>query len=686
MSAVDLGAGSIIKLLRKESNRLERLRVGLDALDRDVRTLRKSRLTIWFCVDFHNLRQYLASRPLSGLSGGDQRLVSEEYVSALLFHALPKPLVLLPSYYDEFLSHVKTLASGGAKLSGERDLWLRSLRTRLHAELTGGNGLLAQLESQSSTSEDLAVTIEELKERVLRIVFDLDAKMNKARQAVVFLERFDHLFRSGKLVGLREVLQEPERHRLKDDKVYWRARHFFDDLRPSRELANENDARALSLLYQINRIVVEKRQICMLVSSADAMPDCVATLNDQLIPEGERIELRDLEYWLLWFNLVHEADGDDRIPSLEQIDEITKNLSGVLGDLQAHCDKLLDSFLSLKRSERGRASGELVDDLKSYLERLNNLLVEISRPILGGKWLSAELEREFVPVAGEKEFFDAMKRLLELVKQLESPGFDVRALRKELEDVLRGLESVLVAAEADAWKRFERMLGLDGAFVSGLKWDIEGMGEPYATLLRVLEKGGRETADVVAKRCLELRAEGGRGYEGHVIASKAYVIQGRLEEAIAELESIGREDQARPSVQLVKVVILKEKNELEAAEDILKDLEKSYRDPIIALNFASLFALRFQRTGDVGYLGRAITFAEAVAESGTDNMSVLSEAKVLLLKLRFLRAEQEGGELRGLSEEVRGLRRELEGMEVAEAIKEALWGLEGEISAKVIEE
>lgn len=678
----DLAGRSIVRLLRQESGRLERLRVGLDALDRDVRTLLSGRLHIWFCIDFHNLRQYLASRSLASLSTDDQRLVSEEYVCALLFHAQPKPLVLLPSYYDEFLSHVRNLASGGTRLAGERDLWLRSLRQRLSNELMGKNGLLAQIETQAANPNDLAVTVEELKSKVLKVLVDVDAKMNRARKAVIFLERFDHLFRAGKLVGLREVVEDPEKQGLKDDKVYWRARHFFDNLRSTEDKAkaNENDARALSLVYQLNKSLTERGQVCVLISSAESMSACVATLNDELSPAGERIELRDLEYWLLWFNLVHESRSGDRVPSLNQIGNISRSLSGILGDLQEQCDRLLIGF---KRSGQGQANDELLEDLKSYLQRLNDLLVEISRPILGGRWLSAELEREFVPVAGENEFLEAMNRLRELLEKLESPGFDVGVLRRELEEVLRGLEAILVAAEADAWKRFDRMLSLNVPFVAGLRWEIEEIEEPYASLLRLLEKGGRETAVVVAKRCIELRAEGKRGYEGHVVAAKAYLMQGMLEEAKGEVDLVEKGDQARPGVQLVKAVIQKEMNELDAAEAALKSLQGSYRDPLISLNLSSLFMKRFEQTGEIGCLESAIAYARGVLDDSTDNASVMSEAKILLIRLRFLRAGNDAEELRRLLVALQELRREFERADLAEPIRAALEGLEADIDAKL---
>ncbi len=135
-----------IEILRTEQLRLKRIREGLSALEQDVRFISTGQLRFNFCIDFHDLRQYLALQPPRLANEISSGRLAEEYISVLIFHELPHSLVLLPTYYDEYTHTIRSLVFDRRGLKDERELWLTKLRKTFTEEIVGERGLLSRLE------------------------------------------------------------------------------------------------------------------------------------------------------------------------------------------------------------------------------------------------------------------------------------------------------------------------------------------------------------------------------------------------------------------------------------------------------------------------------------------------------------------------------------------------------------
>jgi hypothetical protein len=605
--------------LIRDTRKIQRLQLSMVKLERDVEAMRPGRGRIHFCIDFFDLREYL-SLNISFGGHGDRvgtRRVGEDRVTALLFNFLPSSPFLLPPHYKEFVSFVKSLLADFGGIAGKRQELLENLRRSWRREMEGSGGLLARLEEMSRYGKDESAILE-VSGRIERILLELDRMVKRVAGAVTILERFDFLHRTKRLRGWADLIGKNAFPPIKEDSIFYKTLELLSSDVNRRESANHEDARALGLIRLFNEARRPDGEELFLVTGVDAMRRTVEILNETVLTRvNERIELRDLEYWTLWFNALSQSEESrERIPDLKVVRDFRNSLSEPLREaLQAGAE-------ALGVIRRSRSKNEMLrhyDQVEGALATINRFFEKIYEPILDGRVLLAELYRGFEPVYEERALSESVNKIRDLLESMKSPAADFSELGRELLHASRDLDALAGKISEHIGNAVVRIGAQAEEFRLALYWDPEPMAEPYRTYSERLDSGMASSEELEAV-IREMDAMGGEGlgpnFSRCLVQIRALLALGRIEDAFSALEDVNRVDRMRPAVRLLEAVLRIERRELMVAERILSELEGSYRDPGIKLALARVRLLLFGETGEVTYLDAARLIIELVLVRG----------------------------------------------------------------------
>ena len=614
------------------SIRVERLHAGLGLVERDMDVSAPGMENTYFCVDYHNLHGYLFS-PLAIMKASTELSLAtaDLLVCFMLFDYLRARLVLLPNYYTEFRS---TIEKGLVDVAAPREqsrLLLTRMRGQLDLALRDRKGLLTVL---AQPMEDNPAGLEEARLRVEGTLVRLSDAFRSTADVIVAGERFDALVRTGRLIGLRRLEEVIGEVRFKEDTAYYAALNWFEKRRPSAAEANMHDAAALSYVHRLNSRSKAEGPWFYLFSSAETMRAAVRDLNEgPLAAFGETIELRDLEYWLLWFNCTEYSQGE-WTPSSSRLQVLEQRIRPLLEHLKGQFRRLLVALGSLRRAGLERPPEDLEADVGVHLSRLDSIVGELVAPISDGRRLFAELSSGFSPVV--EEFSGIMGRLRNALERLEGHRENWNEISTQLEALSTSMQRVILRSEAVSRQMLEEVSTLEGAFSTGFQLEREEPRQPFRELLEVIERDGRSAVGPVLERLGRLAAEELCEYDGLIVTSRVNILQGLGEEAWRSLMRIKEVDRVRPMYLLAMTLLHEIREESQEAEEVMARLLERYNEPFIWMAAANLWFERWRRTQDEECRARAKIWLSILGERQADGAwsAMRARAEVLMLWIR----------------------------------------------------
>lgn len=602
----------LARALKGETRRVQRLQTSIAMLERDIETVANGIEHRRYCVDFYDLRKYLSvgaiARPSS--VGRDKRRIGEEKVTALLFNFLPSPPVLLPPHYREFVAFTQGLLGEFGGIAGRRQNLLANLRKTWQREMDGERGLLSLLERLSRTPSTGLPG--ELAARVERILVELERTTEQVAGAVAIVARFDFLHRTGRLIGWGDLTRGLPSVAPSEDEVFYKTLNLLGVDENRKDTSNIEDARALALIRLYNNAKLQQGKELFFVTGVSAMRNVVDVLNDTILPRfNERIELRDLGYWSLWFNaLSRSSAGDGRVPEIMIVKEFCQSLLGPLREVER---------LSLEALQASRRKGGLGnrDKVEAALHRIDNVFNEIYEPILDGRLLLAEIYRGFEPIYEEKALSETLGKIRALLEGLKSPETaNLVELGGALRSASRTLDEWITNVAGKVDDVLTRLGSQAEEFRLAFGWLPEPISSPYDEWLAELDS--ETVTHASAERILLSLAsvsasEREGGFAWGLVQVRTLLVLGRITDAIATLTAMKGINRARPSVRLAEAAVKVDNGQLAAAEEILVDLESNYREPRIEIALARLRLMRYEETREITLLDAARLLGELVS-------------------------------------------------------------------------
>jgi len=603
--------------LRAKGALLERIVENSRLLEEDVFLL-EGRFNVRFCVDFYDLRSYLA---IGSVEEGSAVVGEDEYARMLLFNRLPQPAVLLPVYYLEFRDHIARFFGTKRESVEERQHWIGGLVATIKRAVEALDLAMVALDS----GREMELTeADDRARQIVAIVKRTIGKMEAARRAAGLLQRFDALVEQGKIQGIKSAV--PERISVEKGRTFRTARAFLDERR-LRSKANETDALALATIWRLNQYHQDKKQRFYLVSGSSLMRECVLELNDKVLQEEERIDLRDLEYWKLWFSIA----GNEPVPSLRKVRDFRAQVWSDLDALVRRNRRLQSEFAQAARRGQGRDILKLSGEVAQYIESLDTCIGKLFAPMLRIGSSLFLLEDILRPLRdSEGAIASALDHIRALQEEFDRVGWSVaglrgllRGLRNELERLLWVLDGEVVIQQANRMRQENQFFG------GWTLWKAHWRSQYKELLDRVVARDPSGIRDVF-QELSRLTSVDGPAFERYIVAARAHLEEGSVAAAEAELRDVPEGHQDDPEYLLTRALIHERKGDLAAAERLFEDLVYRFDEPIIRLHLGWILRWKWIRERDLNALGQALVQAE-LAHERTDIKALRLKVETTIL-------------------------------------------------------
>lgn len=625
-------ADSVESQLVRTVERLGQLEVHCDLLKADAYLAVEKRDSIALCVDFCDLRRYLSFRPGStGEMGFRGRLW--DYVRVLLFNRPPYPLVLLPCYYQELRRHIARMLGLGGSGSSRIHEWADAVRVPLQREVDADDGLFQYLKAVSERVEPMNLDkLDQLATRLLGALAQLGATMGSAVEAGGMAKRFERLWRSRNIRGVRDVL--PESREVVDGAIRRRAAQILAEKRPDPEFSesNETDALAIATLCALNSAAAGGGVVFRFVTSAPSMIWSIERLNRER-DAARPLELRELDYWALWYALAIQS-RDKRAPTFAEASKLSQEIGSVVGSLRTRCVELS------RRLRENPANSELAREVVECTARLHSITDRVSRPVLGVTSHLAFIQDFISPIAAESdEFQAAVKRIGRVLDDLRRGVNHIAELKQELRALLALVDQIIERAGAQVVRVSSLVSQHEAEACLGVIADVEPWEEPYGGLLRAVEEGGPLRAQEIFATVSAMPddPDGRRG----ILLARVFLLRDDLANAEEELARLPDSASKGYHAVMTRVSLELARGRLDLAERLATGLVGSYDNAAVRSQLAKIAYARYLTSGGSDDYAAAKREVD-LSRDRLENASPATRAEVALVYYDILLAA--GGE------------------------------------------
>jgi tetratricopeptide (TPR) repeat protein len=615
----------LLRRLRQKGGQLERLFTNSQLLAEDIFS-RSQGVKIVFCVDFYDLRVYLAG---GSIEKTEDSRTAEDNARVLFFNRLQEPPVLLPPYYLEFGNHLARLFPSKRRLIDEKNNWVASLLAPLRRIIDELNGLVSALEIRQRVDSETEISdIKALAAGAVAVVNSVVAKMHEdheQREAAGLLHRFDALLQNGRLVGIKEFVTKPVTIS-KSGKVYSHCKSFLDEHRPRLSVANDTDASALATIVKLNELRDDEAPLFYFVSGSPRMRELVADLNEKILPDGG-VELRDIQYWALWFSLAEGAIA----PELDRIREFRAQVNDDLESLVRRNRQLQRDVTQSVRQIESAVIDRHLASVSDYLDSLAGCFASVFSPVIRGNASLLVLEDMLQPLRSADEMLgEALRHIHLLVEELGSPAPDLEAVKIKLRALLVQLERIVWILEGDNIS--SRLPSKrDSEFL--VNWSLQE--REWDVLAReLLAKADSRDPDSIREVFQALPQLKGP-FERYVVAARAYLDQGELKLAENELRAVDRIYHDDPEFLLTEALLSEKMGKFDEAQRLMETLLlKRYDVPMVRIHLAALLRRKGRLSGDRALLDQALVHAEqSYRKTGAWPLQLRIESTVTLFNI-----------------------------------------------------
>ena len=414
-------------------------------------------------VDSYDLQLYLSFEPpASSREFLNRSDVLTEYAKILLFNKLEPPPILLPWYYDEVRTNIYRRFVDDRIAKRQSTWWTRSARRMLERALDSDQGLVRRLRAagKSGTRESgnqLRRDVDEL----LRVFHSVMARVRSTHAGLEGLVRFQSLVERGRIQGLKKFLQV-HNITIADDTIFHSAYKFFHSRRPRGHIVNENDARSISCVAQMNRVVDDPSSF-YLISSAHTMREVVDAINAQVLESSRRVELRDIEYWKLFYSVLLRAEGEKEPTS--EASSFLRSLEPLLDDAERRLMRLEEFFHEhTSEPETSHLRDSSLKSLEDLYQELEHLLQRIGEPVLNERLMLSFLGDAANPLMLGGSHLEGLSELIwEVAGRLQESG-SLAELEEALQSTIRRLAAVLDNLELEIEYQSTSLAEMDEEF------------------------------------------------------------------------------------------------------------------------------------------------------------------------------------------------------------------------------
>lgn len=643
--------------LRKEvlslGQSLQEISDSLNVIKGDLYLQTSAGVSILYCVDYYDVYRYLSAVTDSYTEESEEEILNAS-VRLLLFEHLEPAPVLLPWYYWEFRRHLSRLFSSASEARQRGEIWATRLKDRLSSALVEIREIVKNIEEVIG-SDDPNREVEDLTAELARRVGKAGRLMQKGLKGADLVHRFSTLVERGRLLPLREALSLQDELRVTKSDVYWSALQYLKDHRHGRHEANETDALSLQCISYVNREQPDEgRNMLMYVSSAETMADVVEHLNGKILTNrDERLQIRSLSYWKVWFALALRSGVSDRFSPNDSLEYIRTEFEPKLRELRRRYLRL-DSLLTIAMGRR-RDFPHAPATARAFVRHVQEFMDGFTEPLLRSQWHLGVVGDILGSAAESNE--DALGKLVERLEDLQlllaSKKFPITSLVSEISELLEELQRIIdnvqerlrgvedIASDVDAGF-------LDDVWVRGLR-----LRSPFGEALEALDLGGQSRSQETRK-LVEEHCEGESGFELECLILRASLalVEGDTKKAEDLLSGLSSDWAGEPEVLFRHALVARAAGDLDRAEVILRQLCSGYMDARAIIELADVLRERGECEEDglrCNELADAV-LADLVREGMPESPYI--RAYFFVVQSRILRARSKGDTATRIAQEV----------------------------------
>jgi hypothetical protein len=580
--------------------RLRRLTKNLGLLERDATAFNGAWDSVRYCLDFADLHRYLHLHETSSERIDQERQSAEDYVNVLLFRRLGKPFILLPGYYREFSRSLKRLL--GDRSGGSERSKVSAISEAIRAD---HEGLFAYLETVGVGESQIDSTrVFDLAKQLMKTLGAGLKQMKSVSRGLAISARFDYLVKSGCILGLPDVLPQGRSLHIAGSDLYLFSRDRFNEMRPDAATeTNEVDAACLAAIGELNRTRWPQPTRFHLVSLASVVATVAAELNEEVLANtGERIEVRDREFWSLWFATARREGR--HVPSLAAVDRLVQAVEPIVRELESQ-----HRHLAHRLNGPEVVPASISDSVRVLTNRLDAALLALTRPLLDTEWSLAMVEDAVIGDSQSEPAVKLIEKAQRLLMALAERPDQLASILRELRGVLDQLQHLFARLEAASEAAVAVTHRADSHF-NGWVLNSRDLSDQSVKLLELLERNGGEAVKAVLEELAEHTLGEGAIEERHLIMARVYLIEGRLSEAAADLEPLLSKKVSRtPNVLLTQAMLLDSQGAFAGAQAALEEIGDGSDNARLHLMFALVNWHRAGAEGDTTYRAKALGHA-----------------------------------------------------------------------------